>query len=613
MTTARARLRSTPFVLTLAFLLAVVMAPSPGSSAAPRDQRWTFEADDLGTVPTGCETAVDYQPAQVTDEIAYEGERALGLVESAADQRVGVRCAYAATAGVDLRLKVHPAQFADGFGVALLGSFTGVERPELPVFQFWIKPDGSVFWFDGLAQDALGWTQIGAAGTVPTGRWSALAVQVPADLSHAVLHAMKGSEDDPSLGSYVGAAGPVGIAPVEQVSGFQVSTAHVTTGSDRVQVDDVSIGGVNRVVEPPRHPNFAIGSRTVIESTDEGLMQMPNSSVTRRLPDGGHEVLVSYPVHGDATHDTGTALAASTDRGRTWRDVSERNPFPGEQSFYLSALRNGDLLAVNYHTFMTAGTDNRQAAVPTAVSSDGGRTWIHREGQMTAPERMRPISDATSRPGSPLGGFVLVHSVLEADDGTLFQSGYGYYERDGRYRSIVMASTDRGENWTVRSTIATNDQLSDHPRFEGFGEPALAFASDGALLAVMRTGNYQPLYLARSNNQGRSWSDPEKVTAGPDAIPVTGVFPDLKLMANGTLVLWVGRPGQFLLADPQGTGEQWSRPEMVDYYNSGNGTLTPVGRNQLLVFGDRGADWTPNTRPRKEIWVRPVVVKRPTR
>lgn len=597
--------------LLAAVLAAGTAAPVQQSSAASARWLWDFESEPVGAPPAGCETPAGTSPAAVTDTVAATGRQALELADGSATGRSGLRCVTGAMPGADLRVAVRPETLGDGLLVTLLGGFTGIDRPDTPVFHLWAKPDGSLFWWDGLVQDALGWTQIGPAGIVPAGTWSTLTVQVRPDLAQAQVYVAPQGDGAPSPATYVGAAGPVGVTPVSELTGFELATAHPAAATDVVHVDDLSWRDGRQAPRAPRQADFRLGQRATIDFTDEGFMQMPNSSTTRRLPGGGQEVLVTYPVHGDATHDTGTALAASTDNGRTWTDVSERNPFPDEQSFQLTALRNGDLLAVNYHTFMTAGSGNLQAAVPTAVSSDGGRTWTHREGRMTAPEPMRPISDATSRPGFPLGGFVLVHSIVEDDDGTLYQTGYGYYAPDRKARSVLLASTDGGVDWTVRGTIGFDPELSDHPRFEGHVEAAVAIAADDAMVAVMRTGNYQPLQWARSTDRGRTWTEPTPVVAGPDDIVVTGVFPDLKLMESGTLVLWVGRPGQFLLASPDGTGREWSSPVTVDYLNSGNGTITPVSRNTLLTFGDRGADWTPNTNRRKEIWTVPVIVAPP--
>lgn len=589
----------------LALLFGTAITPAASGGVGHGTVR-TFEDDALGTVPAGCRTPTGAIPAQVTDARAHGGQRSLLLRDDSTTAQAVVVCPTGAMAGADLRLPILPEQLSNGVLVSLLGTFVGKPQTDVPVFHLWVKPDGSVWWFDGLAQDSLGWTQIAAAGTLAVGEWNALAVQVPEDMGQAAVYVGDHPGQRPHRDDFVGPAGPVGVSPVESITGFQVASTGSTPVGDEVYVDDVVIRDGRHVSSPPKDRTFSVGEPVIIDQTSEGFMQMPNTATTLTTGDGLQEVLVGYPVHGDATHDTGTALAASTDRGRTWVRADERNPFPDEQSFYLSTLSNGDLFAVNYHTFMVEGSGETQAIVPTAVSSDGGRTWTHREGVMEAPQAMRPISDATSRPGFRLGGFVLIHSVVEGDDGTLYQSGYGFYEDDERSRAVLLASTDGGVNWEVRSTIAVDPDLSDHPRFEGFTEAAIAVTAGGDLLAVIRTGNYQPLYQVTSNDDGHTWTEPEQVVAGPDEIPVVGVFPDLLPMPDGTMVLWIGRPGQSLLASPDGEGESWTTPVTVDYLNSGNGSLVSLGGDRVLTFGDRGADWTPNAPEVKAVWARPV-------
>ncbi|GAA1487982.1 hypothetical protein GCM10009626_07280 [Brachybacterium sacelli] len=482
-----------------------------------------------------------------------------------------------------------------GIHLTLLGRLDGWNDTDASVFHLGIRPDGSLWWFDGLEQDSLGWTQVGAAGSVVAGRWNTLALQSPPSMERALVYVGDHLGARPRPHELIGPMGPVGVSPVDSITGF-----HVAAGGS-VQIDDLTFTDGRHVTEAPPERTFRIGDPVTVDSTAEGLMQMPNTATVHTTADSRQEVLVGYPVHGDATHDTGTALAASTDEGPTWSRVDERNPYPDEQSFYLSTLSNGDLLAVSFHTFMVDGSSGTEAIVPTAVSADGGRTWTHREGTMTAPTAMRPISDGTSRPGHELGGFVLVHSVQELD-GTLYQSGYGYYEEDERYRQIILASADGGITWDVRGTIAVDPDLSDHPRYEGFSEAGIAATRDGDLLAVMRTGNYQPLYQATSSDGGRTWTHLRQVVAGLDETPVVGVFPDLLSMPDGTVVLWIGRPGQSLLASPDGEGRSWTSPVTVDYMNSGNGSLVPLGGNRILTVGDRGADWTPRAPEVKEIW-----------
>lgn len=589
-------------------LITVALSSWSGASAEATPVVRDFESDAIGAVPAGCTPPDGHEAATVTDRRAQSGERSLLLADGSTPQQTATTCP-APGDGADLRLGVYPERLGNGFEISVLGSFTGKPETGVPVFQLRVNTDGSMSWFDGLVQDNLGWTQISPAGSITTDAWSTITVQVPRDQVEARVYVNADPGDGPDQESYVGAAGPVGVSPVDTISGFQLAGPAQPGDDELIFVDDVAVDDGTAALPAPRHATFGVGSPTIFDHTDEGFMQMPNTAVSVATASGPDEVLVGYPVHGDATHDTGTALASSLDNGRSWTPADDRNPFPDAQSFYLSRLADGDLLAVSYHTFMIEDSGSLQAEVPTARSSDGGRTWTHRAGRMTAPEAMRPISDGTSRPGHPLGGFVLVHKVVEDPDGTLYQSGYGYYADDERYRQIIMASTDGGENWTVRSTVAVDPELSDHPRYEGFCEGAFARAADGSLISIMRTGNYQSLYQSRSTDDGATWSDPVPVKAGPDQVPVTGVFPDLIMMDNGTLVLYVGRPGQFVLASTDGTGESWGRPKMIDYLNSGNGTVVPIGRNHFLAFGDRGADWTPNVPERKAVWASRITVR----
>lgn len=321
-------------------------------------------------------------------------------------------------------------------------------------------------------------------------------------------------------------------------------------------------------------------------------------------------MLVAYPAHGDNNTTSGTRMAYSDDMGRTWVDDQAANPMPDAASFNLTRLRNGDVLAVSYHTYMVAGSGDLKAEVDSSVSHDGGATWTARTGQMTTPTAMRPISTQTDRPGYSQGGFVLVHPAVEDPDGTLHQSGYGYYAGDTKYRQIVLKSTDGGVNWTVDATVAVNPNLTTAAGYEGFCEGALERVRDGSLLIVMRIGSYLPMYVSRSTDDGRTWSAATPLVAGPDRQNVVSVYPSLSLLPGGPLVLMVGRPGLALLSSPDGSGHTWTRPVEADYQNSANGVLLPTGSHSMLVFGDRGANWSHPTPSPYSIWSRAVTVAR---
>jgi hypothetical protein len=551
----------------------------------------TFETDPVGALPAGCTAPAGTAPAVVSDVRGDHSARSL-RIEDASTSTIGeVQCADTTRQGADLRFSVYPASLESGFSYTLLGHLQGIGGAPRPVFHFNVTPTGMLRWYDN-----SGWTQVAPAGTVPLSAWSTLRVQVPRDQQRAYLYVN---------GRYVGEGGPWGVRAVADVTGYQFSSAGSATTGDDVFFDNVSIGDPSGS-RPETHQPFQVGPDVTV-ATSSTPIQMPNTAINVR-GHGRNEILVSYPAHTDASETAGNRLAVSTDQGATWTDANARNPIPDAPSYGLTVLRNGDILAVDYHTYMTPDSQNLSAEVPTAISHDGGLTWTQRAGTMTTPQAMRTIAPVTDRPGSPMGGFVLVHSVVEDRDGTLYQSGYGYYAADRKYRQIVLKSTDEGNNWVAAATVAVNPDLSTNPRYEGFCEGAIERVADGSLLIVMRTGSYQTMYTSRSSDNGATWSAPSPLVAGLHAQPVTGIYPTMSLLANGRLVLWVGRPGQAMLESADGSGAHWSSPQEIDYANSGNGTFVVVGGNRLLAFGDGGANWSFPTPVTYRVWSRTITV-----
>lgn len=585
------RVRRIAAALTAAIVAVALSVAAPAATAlaaggpdsAPTVR--TFESDPVGALPPGCSAPAGTAPAVVSDVRGYQSARSLRIDDQSSSTIGEVQCPDTTRQGADLRFVAYPAEMTNGFSFTLLGHLQGVGGAPRPVFHFNVTAAGALRWYDG-----GGWTQIAPAGTVRLSAWTTLRVQVPSDQQLAHLYVN---------GSYVGDGGPWGVRAVADVTGFQFSSAGTATTGDDVFFDDVSIG--DAINTPPHATHaFHVGPDVTI-ATSSTPIQMPNTAVTVRAK-GRQQILVSYPTHTDASQTASNRLAISTDRGRTWTDANSRNPMPDAPSYALTVLHNGDILAVDYHTYMTPDSQNLQAEVPTAISHDGGQTWTQRSGTMTTPQAMRTISPVTDRPGSPLGGFVLVHSVVEEPDGTLLQSGYGYYNGDTKYRQIVVKSTDEGENWTVAATVAVG---TSH---EGFAEGAIARVADGSLLIVMRTGSYQTMYTSRSTDNGATWSTPTPLVAGPDAQPVVGIYPTLTLLPNRKLVLWIGRPGQSLLESPDGNGARWTEPQEVDYANSGNGTVVALDADHLLAFGDRGANWSFPTPAIYRVWARMITV-----
>lgn len=548
-----------------------------------------FETEPVGQVPAGCATPTGKSAATVSEARAHEGRRSLLVDDRSTTTQTVVVCPVVPQRGVDLEFAVQPMSLANGFSFALLGSLDGVAGQPRVVYQVAVFADGSVRWFDW-----LGWTALTPPGTVPTGTWSTLRLRVAPDLERAQV-----TVD----GAAVGVLGPVGVRAVGSITSYQFASFGTATAGDQIFVDDLTPGAAAQL--PPTGGSLLqVGPDVTVEQTTGSVLQMPHSAVS--ITGAAPELLTTYAAHGDASGAVGTRLSASTDVGRTWQRQDARNPFGNEQSFNFTRLRNGDLMAMLYHTFMTPGSQNRKADVVTAISRDQGRTWTHRTGTMTSPQPMRPIDPHSSRPGRTMGGFVLVHNTVEDPDGTLYQSAYGYLEGDPKYRQILLTSTDRGINWTLRATIAFDPGLSGDPRYEGFDEAAIERVADGSLLAVMRTGSFQPMYVSRSTDNGFHWTTPTPLRAGPAALTVTGIYPTLLPMPSGKLVLSIGRPGQSLLISNDGNGATWTDPVTIDYRNSGNGTIVATGPNQLVAFGDRGADWAPVRPAVPRVWSRTI-------
>ena len=88
----------------------------------------------------------------------------------------------------------------------------------------------------------------------------------------------------------------------------------------------------------------------------------------------------------------------------------------------------------------------------------------------------------------------------------------------------------------------------------------------------------RPVFTTWSRDQGRHWSDVQKVTVGEKVI--LGIFPRLVVMDNGVLAFITSRPGQTVVF---GDGIVWTN-ELILYKGQGTmNALRQIGPNQLLA------------------------------
>ncbi len=174
-------------------------------------------------------------------------------------------------------------------------------------------------------------------------------------------------------------------------------------------------------------------------------------------------------------------------------------------------------------------------------------------------------------------------------------------------RSYICRSPDRGRTWEYLSSVAYRPFLGN----EGYSELVIRRLPNGEILALVRTGGNSnpgwqdnPLMVSRSSDDGQTWT-PIRRTG------VEGVWPDLCVMSDGTLVCSTGRPGAFVMFSTD-NGNTWTDHTPVDAERySGYTAVCEIAPGELLVgYGVRhGLD--PDTGQRRDaLRVARVTVRR---
>lgn len=293
-------------------------------------------------------------------------------------------------------------------------------------------------------------------------------------------------------------------------------------------------------------------------------------------------------VSSQANPDVGTAasvvnMSVSDDSGLTFLNTQQNYP---TTALNMVRMPDGSLLAID---FIPKWTSDQHTQVNLLVhTSKDGRKWTTVEAPVTVPPEMKL---------GPMSNGMRVHrGPMVLPDGTLIVPAYTVLTGSSRQISIVLQSTDQGLTWSLRSAIPGGAT-------PGTNEVGWSRTSDGQLAAVLRTtDNPARLVQSFSADEGRHWTDPVPLR-GPDGAQVTGIYPDLVLQANGTLLLSTGRPDVRVLVSFDGTGQTWNTQSTVfaNYPStgnngrydgtSGNTTIEAVGANRSVLFFDQCHVW----------------------
>lgn len=297
---------------------------------------------------------------------------------------------------------------------------------------------------------------------------------------------------------------------------------------------------------------------------------------------GDDRAMLFYPNHPDdfgGTNGSGTSVAE--DGGRTWKPFTDDWPIAKTVDLWADRLRSGGWIAFGLHWVPDAKTsgplgpkDVPHDAFTIAWSRDEGRTW----------RQERAVIDYGAEIG--IVARPLPH-IFEAADDTLLMPAYAWAKTGSSM--LLLASADRGRRWTVRSVICKVADIIrlGVPVSTRWLETTVSPTSDGSLLAIMRTGSSVDAVLvsARSSDGGKTWSPPQKVTAGPQNSPVAGKLPTLALLKSGVLVLLTAHSKNHcrIHASADGTGRVWGLPQVITSQSGGNAGLCVTPDDRLIV------------------------------
>jgi hypothetical protein len=180
----------------------------------------------------------------------------------------------------------------------------------------------------------------------------------------------------------------------------------------------------------------------------------------------------------------------------------------------------------------------------------------------------------------------------------------------GKGGAFILRSDDDGESWRCVGYIRYEGDI-EKDKFaymrDGFSEPSIEFMDDGSMICLLRTcgvfggtTEWGPTYLARSFDEGVTWSRPEYFAD-------RGALPQLLKLDCGVTLAVITRPGIYVYASDD-NGYTWDVkleimedsdrsiianevPQRANFWQYAgsccNCTILPIAENKaLLAYSD---------------------------
>jgi hypothetical protein len=185
----------------------------------------------------------------------------------------------------------------------------------------------------------------------------------------------------------------------------------------------------------------------------------------------------------------------SADRGRTWTGPVVAWKIPYNQHGFVPLTPHGGkrMYAFGTEPIFDRLEDRENAPIGYRTSDDEGHTW-------SPVTLIRPQNDPDY-----IGMFVM--RMCETDRGTWLLAPHSGMSRNPRHTKVyVLRSEDHGRNWTLLP--GARPQGWTEPRFQRMEEGRPVSLGGGEVLLITRTAEGH-LWQLRSQDDGRTWSDPE--------------------------------------------------------------------------------------------------------